>query len=97
MPETRSSHVQLSEAHASELPDYHPVSGLAVAGLMLGLLSAIALIDPIGWLLPPVGILLSAVALWRIARSSPAMVGRKAALVGLSLSVLLGAAAISRR
>ena len=70
--------------------------GLAVAGLILGLLSAIALIDPFGWLLPPLGILLSAVALWRIARSSPTMVGRKAALVGLSLSVLLGAAAISR-
>lgn len=96
MPEIHSSHVQLSEVHGLELPDYHPVSGLAVAGLVFGLLSAIALLDPIGWLLPPVGILLSAVALSRIARSNPAMVGRKAALAGLALSVLLGAAAISR-
>ena len=96
MSEVRSSHVQLSEAHGAELPDYHPVSGLAVAGLVFGLLSAIALIDPFGWFLPPVGIVLSAAALWRIARSNPTMVGRKAALAGLALSVLLGAAAISR-
>lgn len=76
-----------------ELDDYQAVCGLAVAALVLGLLSASALIHPALWLVPAAAVLLGAAALGRIARNAPALVGRKAAAAGLLLAVLFGTAA----
>ena len=76
-----------------QIGSYRPVSASAVAGLILGLLSPLALLGPLLWFLPPSGIVVSAAALWRIGRVEPAPVGRKAALLGLFLAMLFAAAA----
>src|SRR3990170_1051963 len=50
------------------LPGYKPLSGLAVASIILGLLSPLSLAHPVLWLLP-VGALASGVgAVYRMAR-----------------------------
>ena len=79
----------------AEIADYRAVSGSAVAGLIFGLLSPFWMIDPLLWLFPtpPLGILFSTLALCQIARHSPILVGRKAAMAGLILSVLFCTAA----
>jgi len=69
------------------------LSGWAVAGLIFGLLAPVAVIDPMLWLVPPVGIVLSGLALRQIARRAPETLGRKAALWGLTLSIFFGTAA----
>jgi hypothetical protein len=86
---------QLTNGQDAEIAQYRTLSGLAVTGLIFGLLSPIWMIDPLLWLLPvaPLGILFSSLALWQIARNWPALIGRKAALAGLVLSVFFGTAA----
>ncbi len=86
---------QLTDRQDAKLAEYQALSGLAVAGLIFGLLSPLWMIDPLLWLLPapPLGILFSTLALWQIARHAPTLVGRKAALAGLILSILFGTAA----
>jgi hypothetical protein len=67
----------------------------AILGLILGLLSAAAMIAPILWLLPLFGVLTSVVALRRI-RLEAGRMGRTAALVGLGLSAFFGVAPVAR-
>ena len=83
----------LTEHHQDDdIAQYRQLCVLAVVGLILGLLSAAALIDPLTWVVPGAGILVSWLALRRIARAEAGLAGRKAALAGLLLSVLFGAA-----
>ena len=77
----------------SQLAEYHAVSVSAVAGLVLGLLSPAAMFDPTLWVLPIAGILFGGWGLWRIAKNTPVLIGRKAAVVGLLLSLFFGTAA----
>jgi hypothetical protein len=84
------------DAPADDVIRYRAVSGLAVAGLLMGLASPLALLGLPGWLVPAGGALLNGLALARIARAGPALIGRKAALAGLGLSLLFAAAAVSR-
>jgi hypothetical protein len=84
------------DAPADDVLRYRAVSGLAVAGLLAGLASPVALMGLPGWMVPAGGVLLNVLALARIARAGTALVGRKAALAGLVLSLLFAAAAISR-
>jgi hypothetical protein len=84
---------RLSDTPDSQLADYGALSGLAVAGLVAGLASPAAMLDPLLWIVPPVGMVLSGLALWRIRRQAPALAGRKAALVGLVLSIVFAVAA----
>jgi len=95
MSEAEIQESPLSEPQDAEVIGYRALSGLSVAGLIVGLLAPLAFIDPLMWTVPLAGILLCAVALRRIARDAPALIGRKAALIGLALSVLVGAAAMS--
>ena len=83
----------LSDHDDSQVAAYHALSVSAVAGLVLGALSPAAMFDPTLWALPIAGILLCGWGLWRIARNAPALIGRKAALAGLLLSLFFGAAA----
>lgn len=85
---------QLSPAHLPEpeIAEYRALSVGAVAGLILGLLSPAAMVDPVLWVLPLAGVLVSGLALRRIARNAPALAGRKAALAGLWLSIFFGSA-----
>jgi hypothetical protein len=79
-----------------EAPGYRPVSMLAVLGLIAGILSALALVEPLLWVLPPLGLALSAAGLSQTARGEARMSGHKAAVLGLVLSVMFGVAAPTR-
>jgi hypothetical protein len=97
MSEFEIHHGLSSDPLDADLTEYRAVSTLAVVGLIVGLLSPLAFGHPFLWLVPVAGILLCALALWRIAREDAALIGRKAALVGLVVSVLCLAAAASER
>lgn len=70
------------------LAQYRPVSGAALAGLILGIVSAVALCHPALWVVPAIGGLVSAVAMLRIAARNAELIGRRAAMVGLWLSAM---------
>ena len=75
-----------------ELSEYRWLSPHAMVGLVLGLLSAVALLDPLAWLLPAAGIVVSLIAIVRIARNPQTFTGQKLAWTGLALSLLFAAA-----
>lgn len=74
---------------------YRSVSGWAVAGLMIGLLSPLALADPLLWAVPVVGGMVCVRAFVQLKQKATDMIGRKAALVGLWLAVFSLTAAYS--
>jgi hypothetical protein len=86
---------RFSENPDADLAEYRTLSGAAVGGLLIGLLSPAALVDPIAWFIPPAGIAVSLYALLRIRQNPSALTGRKAALWGLFLSLCFAAAAPS--
>jgi hypothetical protein len=88
-------HQRLSGSVETEGDQAPSLSGQAVVGLALGMLSVGAMIAPPLWLLPAAGLLFSARALWRIAAARGALVGRKVALAGLFLSLLFGCTALA--
>ena len=73
--------------------EYQAISGLAVAALLVGLLAPTAFCMPLLWAVPLAGIVLGGLALKRISQQSPTLIGRKAAWVGLTLSLACAAAA----
>jgi len=75
------------DAADEEVARYRAVSSLALAGLFVGLLSPLALLTGVLWLVPLTAIVLSGLALRRIAVRSPDLVGRPAAVAGLLLGV----------
>jgi len=95
MPEVEVPEHRLSNPHDDRVLAYQAVSRLAVAGLIFGIAAAVAFIHPLLWTVPAAGILVAGLALWRIARDAPALIGRKAAVAGLMLSIFCGAAAAS--
>lgn len=76
---------------------YRAVSGLAVAALVLGGLSSLALVSPLLWALPLLGVGLAVAALADVSREGAEKAGRAAALAGLALSVGFGAQAVTAR
>jgi hypothetical protein len=86
--------VRLAEPTDAQLAQYHSISRWAVAGLALGALGPFALVARAFWAVPILGIVACLWALWQIRQNAPALIGRKAALLGLWLSALwLSAAA----
>ena len=80
-----------------DLGQYRAVSGLAVVGLLAGLLSIVAFVHYMLYLVPLVAIVINVLALRQIAEASPPPIGRKAALAGLALALIfIGAAPIQR-
>jgi hypothetical protein len=75
------------DAADEEVVRYRAVSSLAVAGLVAGLLSPLAMFSAVLWLLPLAAVVLSGLALRRLAVRGPELVGRPAALAGLLLGV----------
>ena len=90
---SRDSVSQFNDGWDAQIATYRPLSKLAVAGMIWGMFAAAALIDPFLWIVPALGLLMNSLALWHIAGNVPELLGRKAALVGLSLSILFGIAA----
>jgi hypothetical protein len=75
--------------------DYRPVSPLAVAALVAGCASTLAVITRFAWAVPLVGIALAAAALADVARPEARKAGRLAALAALALSMGFGAQAVT--
>jgi hypothetical protein len=96
MSEIETERSRFSDSQDAEVTQYRVVSGLAVGGLLLGLLAPLALAHPVLWAVPAAGIVVSLVALKRIAAAASALIGRKVALAGLVLSVLCAAIACSQ-
>ena len=88
-PETRA-------ADDPELSTYRSYSGLAVAALVIGLASPLALVGPVLWIVPGVGLLLGWIALRRLSRDASELAGRGAALGGIFFSILWASAAVSQ-
>ncbi len=75
--------------------EYRSVEPWAIVGLLLGFLSPVALLGRLLLLVPPLGILINAIALRRVARDSN-RIGRASALIGLGLSVLFAVAPMAQ-
>jgi hypothetical protein len=73
------------DAADTVVASYRAISSLAVAGLLVGLLSPLAMFAWVLWPLPLAAVVLSSLALWRIAVRWPELVGRPVALAGLML------------
>jgi len=74
---------------------YRPMSGLAVAAAVIGMLSCLAIATPLLWILPLLGIALSIAGLADVARAGAEKAGHAAALIGLALSIGFGAQAVT--
>lgn len=81
--------------HEDDPTRYRPVSGLAVAALIAGFLSAVALVSPLFWVAPLLAIGLACLGLADVSRAGAEKAGRLAALAGLALAVGFGAQAVS--
>jgi len=80
---------------SDELPDYRPVNLLAVAALVVGVVSALVLFTPLAAMLPLVAIVLAVAALASIRQSEGRTVGRWPALAGLALATGFSAQAMA--
>lgn len=78
-----------------ETISYRPVSRLAVAAAVTGVLASLALTTPMLWIVPLVGVALAVAGLLDVARPGAEKAGRAAALVGLALSVGFGVQAVT--
>ncbi|HEX5446770.1 MAG TPA: hypothetical protein VFW87_23330 [Pirellulales bacterium] len=91
------SEVQSAEERSSEegvlLPEYRAVSGSAVAGLLLGLAGILAFVHPVFWSVPLAAVVVCGIALRQVAAQSSALVGRRAALIGLAVALICGISA----
>jgi hypothetical protein len=72
---------------ADEEITYRSVSVLSIIALVVGLFAPLALLAPILWVIPALGLVLATIALSRINGSAGTLVGRAAALAGLALCV----------
>jgi hypothetical protein len=93
MPNSADSQIRFSEPLEGEAADYRAVSRLAVAALLLGLISSVAMLGVAGWTVPLLGAIVSIGALVHIRRSGGTLAGRSAAIAGLALCTLFGTAA----
>jgi len=87
----------MAAAEVADQDNYRAVSRWAVASLLFGLASPLALIGPFVWLLPWLGVAVAVVALRRLAEPESETIGRGAALTGLALCLVLGTAAPTRQ
>lgn len=92
MSEAEIQESRLSEPREADVIQYRAISGLAAGGLVVGLVAPVALAHPLLWSVPLAGVILCLLALRQIARHAPALIGRKAAVAGLILSVMSGIA-----
>jgi hypothetical protein len=79
-----------------ELVEYGPISGWALAALLLGILSGAAIAGPILWFVPVVALVVSLIALKKIRASDRQLSGWHVALLGLLLAIFFGIAGPAR-
>jgi hypothetical protein len=80
-------------ADAEELTAYRPVSAWAIVAFLAGLASPIALMHPLGLLVPAAGIALATWTFYSLGHADPPPTGRRWAVAGLVLSLFFSAAA----
>jgi hypothetical protein len=85
--------VHITDPLDADLAAYRALAPQAVVGLIFGLLAPLAMIDPLLWVLPAVGTVVSFWGLRRIWNCGGELLGRKLAWAGLVLSLLFLAAA----
>jgi hypothetical protein len=85
--------VHITDSQDAEIAGYRALSGQAVAGLVVSLLAPVAFLAAWLWVVPLVGLVLSASGLRRIARDPAALTGRKFAWTGLVISLAVTVAA----
>ena len=85
----------MADDRATELPGERPVSGLAVAAAFLGCVAALALVSPVFWVVPLIGVAVAVAAIRDVSRPGAAKAGGLAAVAGLALAVGFGTQAIS--
>jgi hypothetical protein len=76
--------------------DYRPVCGTAIAGMLLGLASFAGFFGEALWSLGFLAMLVSLWALYRIGSTTPPLMGKTPALIGLGLSLVFTAGAMTR-
>jgi hypothetical protein len=76
--------------------EYGPISGWAFVAVFLGLLSGAAVAGPILWFIPLVAVVISLIAMRKIAASAGQLSGWKLALLGLLAAVFFGIAGPAR-
>lgn len=76
------------EESQENLLDYRTPNGWAIAGLVAGIFSFLAMFGPLGWIVPAAAIVASSAALFRLGSRESVTFGRGAALVGLSLGLI---------
>ena len=72
--------------------DYRAISPAAVGSLLLGLLSPLALVGLLLWVIPALGIALAAIAIRAIRQSNGGVTGTRTAYAGLALCTFFAAA-----
>ena len=85
--------VHITDSRDAELAEYRALAGQAVLGLLLGLSAPLAMIDPMLWSIPALGVFFSWWALRRIQSGDTGITGRKMAITGLAFSLFFLAAA----
>lgn len=80
----------------TEVASYRTVCVTAFFALGLGLLSPLVFAYPLMYVLPVCGVVLAIIALRKIAREPDRLIGRRAALIGMAISVLMGIGAPTR-
>jgi hypothetical protein len=89
--------LRLTDPEESNLAQSRRVVAQAVAGLIFGLLSPLVLFEPAFCFAPVLGVIFGVWALRRIRRGDSSLTGRKGALLGIALSLLFGAGAMTDR
>ena len=87
MPDESLKTLRSGDSAESDGTGYRSVSLLAVAGLLLGLASPLAFSHPVLWGAAALAIGVNLLALRAIANGSREVVGRKAAILGLTLAL----------
>src|SRR5688500_10904316 len=91
-----SDQPHVSSLDETALASYQGVSIMAVLALLLGVASALALVHPFLWVVPPVAVVLSILAIRAIDAPDSNLTGRRLAIAGLALALLFGLWAPSR-
>ena len=90
----KSDGALMHDAGDQRVAEYRILSKWAVLGLVLGILSPLALFHGVIWIVPVTGVAVSLLAIWRISASPEDFTGSKVALLGLFLSVSMSAAVL---
>ncbi len=87
---------EISPQVERDLESYRAPSMWGPVALLLGIISAVAVIGPLLWILPVTAAIFAVVALWRIRASGGQLLGRGMAVLGLVLAIFFGMAGPAR-